>query len=605
MTMETDSIMREYEILETVYEEDNDNIQKQRKDISPNIYQKKKNGKYSINVIDENLWEKKLQDKKIEVKLGKKALMLLEKENELVEITSRTKDLPDKNENLLNEINVKKDIVSEKEKKTQAKTKQVHKLRDELNRKNSNIKMLEEEVNKLKTQLNESQCKRDINKQEIIDCLTAQNKELSHEMKLKNTILNEKEDKIINLTKHMDDLQAELNKKNNNMKTLEAEVSDISTQLIKTNQSLHETEIKKQQIIDSLTYKNQELTQDTEVKRGVLNEKEGTIKNLTKQNEKLIQELTHKHNIIKTLEGEVTDVKEQLNQSLRENQEITDENTSKIIRSGDNNNQHLRSELELNNEILDQRETTVGNLTTQVKVIQEELRQKDKIINTLERKVNEVNQSLQEKETNKKEITSTLKFLPDENETLFYELKTKKEMLDQKEDKIKDLVKPVDHMQEFSYKHTSAPKIDREFNKVKTQRNQSLEGKKAIEQVNKDVNLTFVKQENLSHSLMEVVHNQDQNENQINDSTMQKSNLNEALSLKNNKVKKLEVELYEVQIQLDQSLNAFEEKCDKILTLERDYQEQVIVSYFSCILENVLLYSLENIRKPLLFCFQG
>ena len=160
-------------------------------------------------------------------------------------------------------------------------------------------------------------------------------------------------------------------------------------------------------------------------------------------------------------------------------------------------------------------------------------------------------------------------------------------------------------MQEFSYKHTSAPKIDREFNKVKTQRNQSLEGKKAIEQVNKDVNLTFVKQENLSHSLMEVVHNQDQNENQINDSTMQKSNLNEELSLKNNKVKKLEVELYEVQIQLDQSLNAFEEKCDKILTLERDYQEQVIVSYFSCILENVLLYSLENIRKPLLFCFQG
>ena len=605
MTMETDSIMREYEILETVHEEDNDNIQKQRKDISPNIYQKKKNGKYSINVIDENLWEKKLQDKKIEVKLGKKALMLLEKENELVEITSRTKDLPDKNENLLNEINVKKDIVSEKEKKTQAKTKQVHKLRDELNRKNSNIKMLEEEVNKLKTQLNESQCKRDINKQEIIDCLTAQNKELSHEMKLKNTILNEKEDKIINLTKHMDDLQAELNKKNNNMKTLEAEVSDISTQLIKTNQSLHETEIKKQQIIDSLTYKNQELTQDTEVMRGVLNEKEGTMKNLTKQNEKLIQELTHKHNIIKTLEGEVTDVKEQLNQSLRENQEITDENTSKIIRSGDNNNQHLRSELELNNEILDQRETTVGNLTTQVKVIQEELRQKDKIINTLERKVNEVNQSLQEKETNKKEITSTLKFLPDENETLFYELKTKKEMLDHKEDKIKDLVKPVDHMQEFSYKHTSAPKIDREFNKVKTQRNQSQEGKKAIEQVNKDVNLTFVKQENLSHSLMEVVHNQDQNENQINDSTMQKSNLNEELSLKNNKVKKLEVELYEVQIQLDQSLNAFEEKCDKILTLERDYQEQVIVSYFSCILENFLLYSLENIRKPLLFCFQG
>ena len=605
MTMETDSIMREYEILETVHEEDNDNIQKQRKDISPNIYQKKKNGKYSINVIDENLWEKRLQDKKIEVKLGKKALMLLEKENELVEITSRTKDLPDKNENLLNEINVKKDIVSEKEKKTQAKTKQVHKLRDELNRKNSNIKMLEEEVNKLKTQLNESQCKRDINKQEIIDCLTAQNKELSHEMKLKNTILNEKEDKIINLTKHMDDLQAELNKKNNNMKTLEAEVSDISTQLIKTNQSLHETEIKKQQIIDSLTYKNQELTQDTEVMRGVLNEKEGTMKNLTKQNEKLIQELTHKHNIIKTLEGEVTDVKEQLNQSLRENQEITDENTSKIIRSGDNNNQHLRSELELNNEILDQRETTVGNLTTQVKVIQEELRQKDKIINTLERKVNEVNQSLQEKETNKKEITSTLKFLPDENETLFYELKTKKEMLDHKEDKIKDLVKPVDHMQEFSYKHTSAPKIDREFNKVKTQRNQSQEGKKAIEQVNKDVNLTFVKQENLSHSLMEVVHNQDQNENQINDSTMQKSNLNEELSLKNNKVKKLEVELYEVQIQLDQSLNAFEEKCDKILTLERDYQEQVIVSYFSCILENFLLYSLENIRKPLLFCFQG
>ena len=213
MTMETDSIMREYEILETVYEEDNDNIQKQRKDISPNIYKKKKNGKYFINVIDENLWEKKLQDKKIEAKLGKKALMLLEKENELVEITSRTKDLPDKNENLLNEINVKKDIVSEKEKKTQAKTKQVHKLRDELNRKNSNIKMLEEEVNKLKTQLNESQCQRDINKQEIIDCLTAQNKELSHEMKLKNTILNEKEDKIINLTKHMDDLQAELNKK--------------------------------------------------------------------------------------------------------------------------------------------------------------------------------------------------------------------------------------------------------------------------------------------------------------------------------------------------------------------------------------------------------
>ena len=587
--METDSIMREYEILETVYEEDNDNIQKQRKDMSPNIYKKKKNGKYSINVIDENLWEKKLQDKKIEAKLGKKALMLLEKENELVEITSRTKDLPDKNENLLNEINVKKDIVSEKEKKTQAKTKQVHKLRDELNRKNNNIKMLEEEVNKLKTQLNESQWKRDTNKQEIIDCLTAknkelshENKELSHEMKLKNKILNEKEDKIINLTKHMDDLHAELNKKNNNIKTLKAEVSDISTQLIKTNQSLHETEIKKQQIIDSLTYKNQELTQDTEVKRGVLNEKDGTIKNLTKQNEKLIQELTHKHNI-KALEGEVTDVKKQLNQSLRENQEITDENTSKIIRSGDNNNKHLRSELKLNNEILDQRETTVGNLTAQVKVIQEELRQKDKIINTLERKVNEVNQSLQEKETNKKEITSPLKLLSDENETLFYDLKTKKEMLDQKEDKTKDLVKPVDHMQELSYKHTIAPKIDREFNKVKTQRNQSLERKEAIEQVNKNVNLTFDKHKNLSHNLMEVVHNQDQNENQIYDSTIQKSNLNEELSLKNNKVKKLEVELYEVQIQLDQSLNAFEEKCDKILILEKDYQEQVIVSYFSCI----------------------
>ena len=587
--METDSIMREYEILETVYEEDNDNIQKQRKDMSPNIYKKKKNGKYSINVIDENLWEKKLQDKKIEAKLGKKALMLLEKENELVEITSRTKDLPDKNENLLNEINVKKDIVSEKEKKTQAKTKQVHKLRDELNRKNNNIKMLEEEVNKLKTQLNESQCKRDTNKQEIIDCLTAknkelshENKELSHEMKLKNKILNEKEDKIINLTKHMDDLHAELNKKNNNIKTLKAEVSDISTQLIKTNQSLHETEIKKQQIIDSLTYKNQELTQDTEVKRGVLNEKDGTIKNLTKQNEKLIQELTHKHNI-KALEGEVTDVKKQLNQSLRENQEITDENTSKIIRSGDNNNKHLRSELKLNNEILDQRETTVGNLTAQVKVIQEELRQKDKIINTLERKVNEVNLSLQEKETNKKEITSPLKLLSDENETLFYELKTKKEMLDQKEDETKDLVKPVDHMQELSYKHTIAPKIDREFNKVKTQRNQSLERKEAIEQVNKNVNLTFDKHKNLSHNLMEVVHNQDQNENQIYDSTIQKSNLNEELSLKNNKVKKLEVELYEVQIQLDQSLNAFEEKCDKILILEKDYQEQVIVSYFSCI----------------------
>ena len=48
MTMETDSIMREYEILETVYEEDNDNIQKQRKDISPNIYKKKKMANTSL-----------------------------------------------------------------------------------------------------------------------------------------------------------------------------------------------------------------------------------------------------------------------------------------------------------------------------------------------------------------------------------------------------------------------------------------------------------------------------------------------------------------------------------------------------------------------------
>ena len=499
MTMETDSIMLEYEILETVCEEDNDNIQKQRKDISPNIYKKKKNGKYSINVIDENLWGKKLQENKKETKLDKKVLILLEKENELEEITSRTKDLPDENENLRNKINVKKDIVSEKEKKTQAKTKQVHKLRDELNRKNSNIKMLEGEVNKLKTQLNESQCNKDINKQEIIDCLTAQNKELSQEMRLKKTILDEKEDKIMNLTKHMANLQAELNKKNDNIKTLEAEVSDVSTQLKRTNQSLHEKEIKKQQIIDSLTYKNQEL------------------------------------------------------------------------------------ELQLNNEIMDQREITIGNLTTQVKLLQEELMQKDKKINTLERKVNEVNQSLQEKETNKKEITSTLKLLSDENETLFYELKMKKEMLDQKENKIKALVRRADHMQEFSSKNKNTSKIDRESNEIKTQRNQSPGGKEAKQQVNKDLNFTSDKQENLTHNLTEVIHSQDQNENQIYDSTTQKSNLNEELSLKNNKMKKLEVELYEVQIQLDQSLNAFEEKCDKIQTMERDYQEQVIVSYFSSI----------------------